>query len=194
MTARRSLVSSSGRLRWSAQWKISPSVDSCVSLRSSTLLSRIGPNWVSVARIGTAELLAAQATGTRRGTPWASSRRRCPAPAVTRSLSSPGRAIPDRSPLTSASSTGTPGVRQLLGERLQRLRLAGAGRAGDEAVPVQRRERDPHPRRPDRPRRRRRRCPARARRPRRVTGGDALGRPRRRQSLDPCRPPRAPEP
>ena len=56
MTARRSLVSSSGRLRWSAQWKISPSVDSCVSLRSSTLLSRIGPNWVSVARIGVAEL------------------------------------------------------------------------------------------------------------------------------------------
>ena len=56
MTARRSFVSSSGRPCWSAQWKIRPSVDSWVSLRSSTFDSRIGPNCVSVARIGTALL------------------------------------------------------------------------------------------------------------------------------------------
>jgi hypothetical protein len=41
---------------------------------------------------------------------------------------------------------GHTGVRQLPRQRLQRLRLAGAGRAGHEAVPVEHRERDPHPR------------------------------------------------
>ena len=61
--------------------------------------------------------------------------------------SSPGRAIPDRSPLTSASNTGHARVRELPGHRLQRLRLARAGRAGDEAVPVEHRQRDPDPRR-----------------------------------------------
>ena len=43
----------------------------------------------------------------------------------------------------SAAKTGTPCARQLLGEQLQRLGLAGAGGAGDEAVPVEHRERDP---------------------------------------------------
>ena len=57
MTARRSFVSSIGSPCWSAQWKISPSVDSWVALRSSTFDSRIGPNCVSVARIGMAGLL-----------------------------------------------------------------------------------------------------------------------------------------
>ena len=53
MTERRSLVSSSARPWPSAQWKISPSVDSWVSLSPSTLDSRIGPNPVIVARTGT---------------------------------------------------------------------------------------------------------------------------------------------
>ena len=35
-------------------------------------------------------------------------------------------------------------VRQLAGEQLERLGLAGAGGAGDEAVPVHRRQRDAH--------------------------------------------------
>ncbi|MCO5561378.1 hypothetical protein L7F22_014999 [Adiantum nelumboides] len=39
------------------------------------------------------------------------------------------------------------GVGQLPGQALQRLGLAGAGRAGDETVPVQHRERDAHARR-----------------------------------------------
>ena len=108
MTARRSLVSSSGSLRWSAQWKISPSVDSCVSLRSRTLLSRIGPNWVSVARIGVALLLPPRE---RNSTGYAVGVQSSPVSFTrvwTRALSSPGRAIPDRSPLTSARNTGTP--------------------------------------------------------------------------------------
>ncbi len=53
MTARRSFRSSRARPFWSAQWKISPSVDSWVALRPSTFDSRIGPKLVIVARTGT---------------------------------------------------------------------------------------------------------------------------------------------
>ena len=42
----------------------------------------------------------------------------------------------------SAAKTGTPWADELLGEQLQRLGLAGAGGARDEAVPVHHRERD----------------------------------------------------
>ena len=44
----------------------------------------------------------------------------------------------------SARKTGTPCSRQLLGHELEGLGLAGAGRAGDEAVAVHRRQGDPH--------------------------------------------------
>ena len=44
----------------------------------------------------------------------------------------------------SAANTATPVARELLGEHLQRAGLAGAGRAGDEAVAVHHRERDAH--------------------------------------------------
>ena len=142
MTARRSLVSRSGRPCWSAQWKISPRVDSWVSLRSSTFDSRIGPNCVSVARIGIAELLP---PSERNSTGYAVGVQSSPV-SLTRdwilALSSPGLAMPERSPLTSASSTGTPASDSWPGEPLQRLRLARAGGARDEAVPVERRERD----------------------------------------------------
>ena len=43
--------------------------------------------------------------------------------------------MPDRSPFTSATNTGTPGGKTL-GEALQGHRLAGAGRARDQAVAV----------------------------------------------------------
>ena len=72
------------------------------------MLSRIGPNWVIVARIGTAEL---SPPSERNSTGYAVGVQSSP---VSRALASifgpvsPGRAIPDRSPLTSASSTGTP--------------------------------------------------------------------------------------
>ena len=59
---------------------------------------------------------------------------------------SAGSARPDRSPLTSATNTGTPCGRELLGDQLQRLGLAGAGRARDQPVPVHHRQRQPHDR------------------------------------------------
>ena len=43
----------------------------------------------------------------------------------------------------SAAKTGTPLRAELLGEQLQGLGLAGAGGAGDQAVPVDHAERDP---------------------------------------------------
>ena len=50
-----------------------------------------------------------RARGTPPGTPRAARSARCPRPAaVTRSLGSPGAAMPDRSPLMSARKTGTP--------------------------------------------------------------------------------------
>ena len=108
MTARRSLVSSSARPCWSAQWKIRPSVDSCVALSPSTFDSRIGPNAVIVARTGTP---IPEAPSERNRTGNAVGAQSSPvswARFVVRSLGSPGRARPERSPLTSASSTGTP--------------------------------------------------------------------------------------
>ena len=44
--------------------------------------------------------------------------------------------MPARSPLTSAAKTGNAGVGETFGQELQRHRLAGAGRAGDEAMAV----------------------------------------------------------
>ena len=43
----------------------------------------------------------------------------------------------------SATNTGTPGGRELLGQQLERLGLAGAGRSGDQPVPVHHREWNP---------------------------------------------------
>ncbi len=48
----------------------------------------------------------------------------------------PGCARPERSPFTSAMNTGTPMRREPFGEHLQGDGLAGAGGAGDQAVPV----------------------------------------------------------
>ena len=48
----------------------------------------------------------------------------------------PAAAMPDRSPLTSARNTGTPMLREMLGQHLQRDGLAGAGRAGDQPVAI----------------------------------------------------------
>ena len=82
----------------------------------------------------------------------------------------------------SAGNTGTPCGRELLGHQLQRLGLAGAGGAGDQAVPVEHRQRDAH-RRPRGARCRRRpgrraRAPARRTRSPSCTDGDRdrLGR------------------
>ena len=48
----------------------------------------------------------------------------------------PALAMPAKSPFTSATNTGTPAFGQALGENLQGDRLAGAGGAGDQPVPV----------------------------------------------------------
>ena len=45
----------------------------------------------------------------------------------------------------SATKTGHTGLRQLAGEELEGLGLAGAGRAGDQAVAVEHRQRDLDP-------------------------------------------------
>ena len=72
---------------------------------------------------------------------------------------------------------------QLLGDQLQGLGLAGAGGAGDQAVPVEHRRSAPGPWRRDARSRRRRRCPAR---PRRRRSGS-------RRRSGPPRPPRRPQ-
>jgi len=60
ITARRSLISSSGRFFWSAKWKIRPSVDSWVLLSPNTFDSRIGPKESMAARMGTPVLCPAR--------------------------------------------------------------------------------------------------------------------------------------
>ena len=95
----------------------------------------------------------------------------------SRALLLAGPSSPDRSPLTSAISTGTPASDSCSAMHLQRLGLAGTGRAGDQAVPVQHRQRDAHPgRRVDLDRRRRSVPSSSAATLDRVPGGDPPGR------------------
>src|SRR3954447_10107644 len=51
--------------------------------------------------------------------------------------------MPERSPLMSAAKTGTPFVESCSASSSRRLGLPGAGRPGDQPVPVQHSERDP---------------------------------------------------
>ena len=60
-----------------------------------------------------------------------------------KSLASPTSEMPDRSPLMSAANTGTPARAKPSAMHLQRDRLAGSGRAGDEAVAIGERQRQP---------------------------------------------------
>ena len=73
------------------------------------------------------------------------SRCRCARVVDARRSPRPARRCPTTSPFMSARNTGTPARRQLLGDQLQRLGLAGAGGAGDQAVAVQHRERHARP-------------------------------------------------
>ena len=93
----------------SAQWKISPSVDSWVSLRPNTLLSRIGPKLVMVARTGIPipsvpndKNSTGIPAGVHESSPVSTARD------FIFSLGSPAFDRPERSPLTSAITTGTP--------------------------------------------------------------------------------------
>ncbi len=146
MTARRSLRSSSGRPALSAKWKTRPRLDSCVSLSPRTLRQQHGPEG-----------------GHGRAHRHARSRAR---PELRNSAGKPvgvhvgGRLLgPRADPLAVGPRRTHAGDvaldvgqehrdargRQLLGDELQRLGLAGAGGAGDQAVPVEHRQRHPHP-------------------------------------------------
>ena len=108
MTARRSFMSRSGRPFWSAQWKISPSVDSWVWLSPNTFDNRMGPKLEIVARTGTP---TPPVPSDRNSTGKAVGVQSSPvslARATILSLLTPGRDSPDRSPLMSAIITGTP--------------------------------------------------------------------------------------
>src|SRR6478609_5188158 len=109
MTDRRSLMSSSGRFFWSAQWKIRPKVDSWVSFRPRTFDNRSGPNESIVARSGMplpwparAKNSAGYAVAAQSLSPVSAAR------SVIFSPGCPGTANPDRSPLMSGMKTGTP--------------------------------------------------------------------------------------
>ena len=113
------------------------STPSCVGLRSMRRERSSGPISDTVARIGCpfspkrSQKIAGVAAS------WYSSAKPMSAARFWRkSFASPVAAMPERSPFTSAVKTGTPARGEALGQDLQRHRLAGAGRAGDEAVPV----------------------------------------------------------
>ncbi|PQM47708.1 hypothetical protein C1Y40_02079 [Mycobacterium talmoniae] len=108
ITERRSFRSSSGSPCWSAQWKISPSVDSWVALSPSTFDNSTGPKLEMVARTGTPIPPVPRDRNSTGKPVGAQSSPVSLARSVVLSLPSPGRAKPDRSPLTSAISTGTP--------------------------------------------------------------------------------------
>ncbi|CPU29395.1 Uncharacterised protein [Mycobacteroides abscessus] len=108
MTARRSFRSCSGSCCWSAQWKINPSVDSWVALSPSTFDSKIGPKLRMVARTGTPIPLVPSDTNSVGKPVGTQSSPVSLARAAVLSPASPGWEMPDRSPLTSAMTTGTP--------------------------------------------------------------------------------------
>ena len=117
-----------------------------VSLRSRILPSSSGPEgaarWPAPGRPA-----CPTATGTRPGAPGP----RTASPSRSRARprwgwsGHPASARPVRSPLMSATNTGTPGGGELAGQQLERLGLAGARGARDQAVPVDHRQahRDP---------------------------------------------------
>ena len=115
-----------------------------MSLSPSTFASRVGPKDVIVARSGT-PVPSPPSARYSTGKPvavhcWPTDAAR----AVTLGSSAPGVDSPDRSPLMSAANTGTPCGGELLGHQLERLGLAGPGGPGDQAVPVEHPQRDPH--------------------------------------------------
>ena len=108
-SARRSSRFTSGSCLSSLYLKTSDSTDCCVSLRSSTLASRIGPKLLTDARRRTpfpSRSRVRNSTGNAFGA--YSAKPMAVARAVTLSLSSAGAARPLMSPLMSLMKTGTP--------------------------------------------------------------------------------------
>ena len=106
-TARRSARSSSPNPWSSATLNTSVSTLVWVSLSSSTLASKRGPNELTAARSGTPcwPVRLTNSTGAARG-----SHADCTAASLESiaGVRTPGAAIPERSPFTSAAKTGTP--------------------------------------------------------------------------------------
>ena len=117
-----------------------------MALSPNTFDSRIGPKLVMVARTGTP---MPSVPSDRNSTGKAVGVQLSPVSVarwVVLSPGAPGRDSPDRSPLTSAITTGTPAADNCSAMHLQRLRLAGARGARDQTVPVHGGQRDPHQR------------------------------------------------
>ncbi len=114
-----------------------------MSLSPSTLLSSIGPNADMVTRSGYADALAAEGVELDREAgrrPLLADRRR-PGRDLVAAL--PGHAEPGEVALDVGREDRDAVRAQLLGEQLQGLGLAGAGRARDQSVAVEHPERDP---------------------------------------------------
>ena len=99
----------------------------------SLTVARTGWPCAALASANTSQSVAGQAAGAGGSMPRSFSS------AASLGLTLPGWVMPVRSPFTSAMKTGTPLAAEVLGQRLQRHRLAGAGGAGDQAVPVRHR-------------------------------------------------------
>ena len=155
ITARRSLRSSSGRPAGRRSGRPGSSEDSWVSLRSSTLDSRVGPE----AGHGRAHRHAGADAAEREELDREGGRRPVVSPVsvarwVILSLLAAGCGEAGQVALDVGDDDRDAGGGQLLGQHLQRLGLAGAGGARDQAVPVHHRQRHPDLRVRDRPARR----------------------------------------
>lgn len=135
----------SGRSRSSRKRNTSDSTAVWVSFRSSTLASSTGPNDSTVARTGApaSPVSESGSTGCERGSTVQP--RDAARSATFGSAASIGCASPERSPLTSATKTGTPASERCPAITCSVLGLPRAGGAGDEPVPVHGRERQPDP-------------------------------------------------
>ena len=141
-TARRSLKSSSGSLRSSQYLNTSASTLACVSLRPSTLPSASGPNDDTVARSCAPSLPVrlSSSIGKAGGPPGDAGLLRA---RLDARAGLPGGGQPRDVALDVGDEHRHARGRQALGHQLQRLGLAGAGRARHQTMAVHHRQRDP---------------------------------------------------
>ncbi len=134
--ARRSFRSSSSSPLSSATLKISVSTPCCVGFRLNSRDSSSGPRSEIVARTGTPRLPNTSQNATGLADQAGASK------PVDFSLSlslgevAPAAAMPERSPFDVGHEHRHTDAREMLRQHLQRHRLAGAGRAGDEPMAV----------------------------------------------------------
>ena len=140
--ASRSLRSSSGRSLSSQYLKISARIDVCVSFRSRTLPSSSGPNEWTVARTWAPSLPVSD----RNSTGWPEAWKVQPSDVDPLDDLGVGRVAGRRETGQVALDVGHEDrharLRQLAGQELERLGLAGPGRARDQAVAIEHAQRD----------------------------------------------------